>query len=1564
MHAYTKLLTLITSIVVLSFLLLYGNESGHITISRSNSEYQMDLITYNYTNSIHTLPELNNTISIHLSKLHYVKVKVFESSRGVVLEWNFQDSINNYLAIDGFRGIKLVAFGSMEEIKIQYMFNVTSRNDDVTVDVKEQIIGDIHLFASFESNYFPLLEVQKNNFGDSEQFSITLDSNLKNSGSRDIFSIANNDLINFQLHDSNSTIANQKMETVVSKQILAEVDCEMDCQSPTGAGCYTEAEINASTGSVYIITELQNCPGGVVINTNKSIEIQNTCICSDNVIEFHITRNTTEPTSSIAVSGGGIVANKVTLVVDHNGIDTDAISIVNSKIISTVDNITLISNNSPFRGIYLAEGVTLSAGQKLNIHTMNCGVGMQINKDITFGTIDLFESYNSNISVQFMGATRDVIFNSWVSENVGELLDIRDVNNPGIMVEFRSFFHNYNQGMPSIHCYMSDITFASSLSGLVNIFTDINLLECDFTFENEFNMKMHDGYITESSLVNVDHFQVSTSEIPSLFTTTNRFSEVELINGQLEIFGNITLSKIRFSNSNLHIKDDSYVVQFENEFDFDSNAVISVGHNATLQLSNVNARAMIAITVSFSITHSNLFIYGNLMVANDITIDLTINQMNYVDYHCFGVIRGRFANDLISIDSVNPVQFQNKLDMELANGFLLEINIDAPSTLFTNFSIVAPNKDLILEVSDHFYTNFSRIEANNIAFNGATIIFEYTLWKIQEDKTLEIEASVAAHFDFYYFSISDGSTLQINSPVMNLNNFLSNFTNTNIIFTAQGLIEGNFTDIPFANNELTFKSIGNVQISTIFANHSLLNLDCNTISITYGVVDQITVKNIMITIRDSELETNSIVAAIDDTTLKLSNTTIQSNSIDNFLNVTLVGESLFDFYPCLPNPCGANIATIFDIQYGSKLRGENVTISTNTFNFRDVDHVDAILFDHLELNVHQGYLHTNNLPKETNILLAGSSMNEFQVVAKNSSDAALQIFSFVSDVILQCGTIDVDLLLIEAPIELQISLSSTEQFIDAIYGGVSVNDIKIFANEQSIQFQPSYDLIQFQNVSSQIDIMNMAQRESIDMYSIHDGSIIDLDDPYYFLTPDSYILQLKADVPLAIDNFFYNLTDTDVAVGQVCLSLDDYILSNIQHDIGFNDIICDDVDWDITCDWDNRIFCIFDLTASNVVQEDPFFRYILIDNLDIPSEISVFTFDYDNDVVFESSTTSTSTSSLTSTFSPTSTSSPTSTQSFNIPTFFSSPTTNPTGTVTNTVVPVDISNNPVPVTNSPTVLLPSKTQVPLGSAEPPVPPPTHSPLPSVSSFNIGFLPSLSPSQIPINNCETSFNENCDSIVPIQSNFVQHPSANSIITVFSQTDDNPIITINFDASQSQTSNLIITSPLHVGDIPNLDRVSNSIIVSLTLVDQFGNLLQPNGDVEICFYIDQNENRNYDNDCLGYLDESTKPPSWKCEDQCLTKNDDKNKICGDTDHFTNFALLLNGASSSVSCSNENNYIFDASWKDGVLIGSVAFFIIAMLLIIAFLFSVTPQGKKVLLGDEGYRIYKVRSYNSEDI
>ncbi len=61
------------------------------------------------------------------------------------------------------------------------------------------------------------------------------------------------------------------------------------------------------------------------------------------------------------------------------------------------------------------------------------------------------------------------------------------------------------------------------------------------------------------------------------------------------------------------------------------------------------------------------------------------------------------------------------------------------------------------------------------------------------------------------------------------------------------------------------------------------------------------------------------------------------------------------------------------------------------------------------------------------------------------------------------------------------------------------------------------------------------------------------------------------------------------------------------------------------------------------------------------------------------------------------------------------------------------------------------------------------------------------------------------------------------------------------------------------------------------------------VEVC--LEQRGDDKSDSLCLGFFNDAS--DQWECEDACLEKKG--GLLCGSTDHFTNFALLLSGGSS---------------------------------------------------------------------
>jgi hypothetical protein len=154
------------------------------------------------------------------------------------------------------------------------------------------------------------------------------------------------------------------------------------------------------------------------------------------------------------------------------------------------------------------------------------------------------------------------------------------------------------------------------------------------------------------------------------------------------------------------------------------------------------------------------------------------------------------------------------------------------------------------------------------------------------------------------------------------------------------------------------------------------------------------------------------------------------------------------------------------------------------------------------------------------------------------------------------------------------------------------------------------------------------------------------------------------------------------------------------------------------------------------------------------------------------------------------------------------------------------------------------------------------------------------------------------------------------------------------------------------------------VDITLVNQQTELTSA---ATICLGVSNSTSTsgNVGDYCLGYIDESTNPPQWKCEDLCLQEKNGK-QFCGQTPHFTNFAVLLmgngdknkkkNGVCQS-SSGNDTNYITGSGWGDGVLtiVSIVAVFLV--MAILGLILFTTPCGRRIALGKEGVRVADLR-------
>ena len=257
---------------------------------------------------------------------------------------------------------------------------------------------------------------------------------------------------------------------------------------------------------------------------------------------------------------------------------------------------------------------------------------------------------------------------------------------------------------------------------------------------------------------------------------------------------------------------------------------------------------------------------------------------------------------------------------------------------------------------------------------------------------------------------------------------------------------------------------------------------------------------------------------------------------------------------------------------------------------------------------------------------------------------------------------------------------------------------------------------------------------------------------------------------------------------------------------------------------------------------------------------------------------------------------------------------------------------------------------------------------STPSFSSSETPSITPVPTPIivgvsqspttNPTPSTFVLPVESKTPtptmspgtVRDEVVPLPGSGGVVDVVDENGDG-VAQVEF-TEIDLAGTVVITNPINVGFVEN-DRLVVSPVFDINLFSPNGDLIQPTDSVEICFGVDSNLNE--EDYCLGFIDESSNPPKWVCQDECLRK--DSNQVCGETDHFTSFALLLNGGGGGCGSSNAD-LIFDEEWKDYVLIATVTVGILSILVIGAFLLTVTTWGQKILRGTEGDRVMQLRA------
>jgi hypothetical protein len=177
------------------------------------------------------------------------------------------------------------------------------------------------------------------------------------------------------------------------------------------------------------------------------------------------------------------------------------------------------------------------------------------------------------------------------------------------------------------------------------------------------------------------------------------------------------------------------------------------------------------------------------------------------------------------------------------------------------------------------------------------------------------------------------------------------------------------------------------------------------------------------------------------------------------------------------------------------------------------------------------------------------------------------------------------------------------------------------------------------------------------------------------------------------------------------------------------------------------------------------------------------------------------------------------------------------------------------------------------------------------------------------------------------------------------------------SDQTTNQLIVKQPSSSTQSSISKDQLRSVIIDVSLAQDL-----PKGSMkaQICLEYTNQQNGESDKDlCLGYFDEQKK--EWICEDSCLKRNktsNAKDSLCGNTDHFTSFAILLVGGSVKGSkCGEVNQAYVTGSWRgDAGLVGAV----VVLVLVIAFLIlalSYIPALDKVFYGREGARVRENR-------
>lgn len=132
-------------------------------------------------------------------------------------------------------------------------------------------------------------------------------------------------------------------------------------------------------------------------------------------------------------------------------------------------------------------------------------------------------------------------------------------------------------------------------------------------------------------------------------------------------------------------------------------------------------------------------------------------------------------------------------------------------------------------------------------------------------------------------------------------------------------------------------------------------------------------------------------------------------------------------------------------------------------------------------------------------------------------------------------------------------------------------------------------------------------------------------------------------------------------------------------------------------------------------------------------------------------------------------------------------------------------------------------------------------------------------------------------------------------------------------------------LVVRELPSRSLPTNSEAVTpaidVVVMSPQGAVTQFNSNpVTLCFFnVDTTDNR-----CLGFINDAG---DWECEDYCLTGSG--GAVCGDSDHLTSFAILLDTEGGSDSRCGSSSLDLRLVWASSALVISA---VVVVLLVVA--------------------------------